>query len=74
MNSILEEIYSTIIPSAPYIIAAYALIWFVLLVFVLVSMRSLKKSEARIEILEESIQNLKQETSEKPTAESVRQA
>ncbi len=69
MNPILEEIYSTIIPSAPYIIAAYALIWFVLLIFVLVSMRSLKKSEARIEILEESIQNLKAQTDKKGTEE-----
>ncbi len=60
MNPILEEIYSTIIPSAPYIIAAYALIWFALLVFVLVSMGSLKKTEARVEILEESIESLKQ--------------
>ena len=72
MNPILEEIYSTIIPSAPYIIAAYALIWFVLLIFVLVSMRSLKKSEARIEILEESIQNLKAQTDKKGTEESAR--
>lgn len=72
MNPILEEIYSTIIPSAPYIIAAYALIWFVLLIFVLVSMRSLKKSEARIEILEESIQNLKAQTDKKGTEEPAR--
>ena len=72
MNPILEEIYSTIIPSAPYIVAAYALIWFVLLIFVLVSMRSLKKSEARIEILEESIQNLKAQTDKKGTEEPAR--
>ena len=72
MNPILEEIYSTIIPSAPYIIAAYALIWFVLLIFVLVSMRSLKKAEARIEILEESIQNLKAQTDKKGTEEPAR--
>ena len=72
MNPILEEIYSTIIPSAPYVIAAYALIWFVLLIFVLVSMRSLKKSEARIEILEESIQNLKAQTDKKGTEEPAR--
>ena len=34
MNPILADIYSTIIPSAPYLIAAYALIWLVLLVYV----------------------------------------
>lgn len=27
MNPILADIYSTILPSAPYIIAAYALLW-----------------------------------------------
>ena len=29
MNPILQDIYSTIIPSAPFIIAAYALFWVV---------------------------------------------
>ena len=32
MNPILADIYSTILPSAPYIIAAYALLWVALLV------------------------------------------
>ena len=33
MNPILADIYSTILPSAPYIIAAYALLWVALLVY-----------------------------------------
>ena len=36
MDPILEEVYSIIVPSAPYVIGAYALIWVVLLVFVIV--------------------------------------
>ena len=58
MNPILAEIYSTILPSAPYIIAAYALVWFALLVFVFASFRSLKKTEAQIEVLEEAVEKL----------------
>ena len=58
MNPLLSEIYSTILPSAPYIIAAYALIWFALLVFVFVSHRSLKKTEEQIAVLEEAVANL----------------
>lgn len=53
MNAVLAEIYSTIIPSAPYIIAAYALVWLVLFVYVFIVVRGLKKTEARMSVLEE---------------------
>ena len=59
MNPVLEEIYSTIIPSAPFLIAAYALIWLVLLVFVFVSLHGMKKTEAQIAVLEEAVAELK---------------
>ena len=59
MNPVLEEVYSTIIPSAPFLIAAYALIWLVLLVFVFVSLRGMKKTEAQIAVLEEAVAELK---------------
>ncbi len=59
MNPVLEEIYSTIIPSAPFLIAAYALLWAVLLIYVLVSMFSMKKTEAQIAVLEEAVAELK---------------
>ena len=39
MNPVLVEIYSTIIPSAPYIIAAYALMWAAILVYVFIIVR-----------------------------------
>lgn len=55
MNSLLEEIYSTIIPSAPYIIAAYAIIWLVLLIYVFMIVRNLKKTEAQMAVLEEAM-------------------
>lgn len=55
MNPILEEIYSTIIPSAPYLIVAYALLWVALLVYVLVIARGQKRAEKQLELLEESL-------------------
>ncbi len=55
MNPILTDIYSTVIPSAPFIIAAYAIVWVVLLVYVVMVVRGLKKTEAQMALLEEAI-------------------
>ena len=55
MNPVLVEIYSTIIPSAPYIIAAYALMWLAILVYVFIVVRGLKKTEAQMTVLEEAV-------------------
>ncbi len=56
MNPILQDIYSTILPSAPFIIAAYALVWVVLLVYVAFVVKGLKKTEKEMQALEEAIQ------------------
>ena len=53
MNPLLEEIYSTILPSAPYIVLAYALVWVVLFVWVLIVFNKQKKLEAQLQIFEE---------------------
>lgn len=55
MNPILADIYSTILPSAPYIIAAYALLWAALLVYVLMIFRGTKKAERQLMLLEEAV-------------------
>ena len=55
MNPILADIYSTILPSAPYIIAAYALLWVALLVYVLMVFRGTKKATAQPTLLEEAV-------------------
>lgn len=60
MNPVLADIYSTILPSAPFVIAAYALLWVALLVFVLAIMRGIKKSEAQVAVLEEALEDLKE--------------
>lgn len=61
MNPVLADIYSTVIPSMPFIIAAYALLWAVLLIYVFVSIRGLKKTEKQIAVLEEAVAELKGE-------------
>ena len=45
----------------PFIIAAYALMWAVLLIYVLVSISGLKKTEKQIAVLEEAVAELKGE-------------
>ena len=55
MDPVLAEIYSTIIPAAPYIIAAYALLWVALLAYVLMIMRGVKRANARMALIEEEL-------------------
>ncbi len=55
MNPILEQIYATIIPSAPYVIAAYALMWAALCVFVVFALSRLKRTEAQLAVLESTL-------------------
>lgn len=62
MNPILADIYSTILPSAPYIISAYALLWVALLVYVLMIFRGTKKAEAQLMLLEEAVADQKAKT------------
>jgi CcmD family protein len=69
MDPILEQIYSTIIPSAPFIIAAYALIWLTLFAYVLIIMRTMRRAQAQIAILEESLANNNKPASNTPPTE-----
>ncbi len=52
-HAILADIYSTIILSAPYVIAAYVLLWAALFAFVFVVMRRVSKAEEQVMLLEE---------------------
>lgn len=55
MNPILDQIYSTIIPSMPYLIAAYVLVWVVLAVYIVVIMRATKRAERQMDLIEEAL-------------------
>ena len=48
MNPVLVEIYSTVAPSMPFIIGAYALMWVAILVYVLIIMFGFKKAEKQM--------------------------
>lgn len=56
MDPILAEIYSTVLDAAPFVIAAYALIFVVLLVYVAIVTSGLRKTEKRLAALEEHLQ------------------
>ncbi|MCL1846911.1 MAG: heme exporter protein CcmD [Coriobacteriia bacterium] len=55
MDPILAEIYSTVMTAAPFVIGAYALMWLVLLVYLLMTALGLKRTEKQIAALEESL-------------------
>ena len=59
MNPLLQEIYSTIVPSAPYIIAAYALVWAVLMVWLFVQFGKQNKLARQVALLEEELEDAK---------------
>ena len=61
MNPILADMYSTVIPSAPFLIAAYVLVWVALLIYVIMVVRGLKKTEAQVAVLEEALAKKKRE-------------
>jgi CcmD family protein len=61
MNPILADIYSTILPSAPYVVAAYALIWVALLVYVAIIARGTKKAQKQLMLLEEAVADAKKQ-------------
>ncbi len=58
MNSVLAEIYSTVLEAAPFVIAAYALIWLILLGYVVIVTMGLKKTERQMKVLEEAMSEL----------------
>lgn len=57
MNPILSDMYSTVIPSAPFIIGAYAIVWVALLIYVIITVRGLKKTEEQMALLEEAVRS-----------------
>lgn len=58
MNPVLEEIYSTIIPSVPFVIGAYVLVFLVLFAYVAFVLMKLKGVERKMDALEERVEEL----------------
>ncbi|WP_301871674.1 hypothetical protein [Collinsella tanakaei] len=59
MDSILSEVYSTVLPAAPYVLAAYIGIWLVLFIFVLALWRKSKRTSEDIEALKQALKDRK---------------
>lgn len=57
MNPILSEVYSTVLPAAPYVIAAYVGILLALFAFVLLLWRKSKRTEADIDALKRALED-----------------
>ncbi|OUP06817.1 CcmD family protein [Collinsella sp. An2] len=55
MDPILAEVYSTVLPAAPYVIGAYVGIWVVLFVYVMVLSRRAKRTRDDIDALREAL-------------------
>lgn len=55
MDPILAEVYSTVLPAAPFVIAAYVGIWLALFAFVLMLWRKSKRTRADIDALKHAL-------------------
>ena len=62
MDPILSEVYSTVLPAAPFVLAAYVGILLALFVFVLSSWRKSKRTEADIEALRRALEERERES------------
>lgn len=54
MDQSLKELYSLVIPQAPYVIAAYGILWAALIVYVGLVFRRLGRLEREMAVVEES--------------------
>lgn len=57
MDPILSEVYSTVMPAAPYVVAAYVGILLALFAFVLLLWRKSKRTEADIDALKRALED-----------------
>ena len=56
MDPVLKEIYSTVLGAAPYVIAAYALLWVGLFGYIVLTFRRVSRVERELAIVEEAMQ------------------
>ena len=57
MDPILSEVYSTVLPAAPYVLAAYVGILLALFAFVFSLWRKSKRTEADIDVLKRALED-----------------
>lgn len=55
LDPVLQAIYSTVLPAAPYVIAAYALLWVGLMLYVTMTLRRVSRLERQVTVLEDAV-------------------
>jgi len=55
MDPVLQEIYSLVLPAAPYVLAAYGILWIGLFGYITVVLRRLGRIETELRVVEESV-------------------
>lgn len=55
MDPILAEVYSTVLPAVPFVVAAYVGIWVVLAAYVFVLSRRAKRTERDLDALKRAL-------------------
>lgn len=55
MDPVLQQIYSLVVPSLPYVIGAYAVLWVGLMVYVSLVLSRLGKLERQLVLVEETV-------------------
>ncbi len=55
MDPILTEIYRTVLGAAPYVLAAYVLLWLGLIVYIALGIRRVSALEKQLQVLEDSV-------------------
>lgn len=57
MDPILAEVYSTVLPAAPYVLAAYLGIWVALFAFVAMLWRKSKRIQSDLDALKRALED-----------------
>lgn len=57
MDPILAEVYSTVLPAAPYVLAAYLGIWVALFAFVAMLWRKSKRTQSDLDALKRALED-----------------
>jgi len=55
MDPVLQDIYRTVLGSAPYVLAAYVLLWAGLMGYIALGIRRVTKLEKQMSVLEDSL-------------------
>lgn len=61
MDAILSEVYSTVLPAAPYVLGAYVGIWFTLFIFVLMLWKKSKRTSEDVAALKRALEERRRE-------------